>query len=397
MTKSFRYKINKVCGNASRKSKRRNINRKRGEQGTKPKISKSKAKKCVKIATLVIVSLLFANWLYSAYIAFSAVSITDVIKENNEIINLVEQDEVRKTIIVYEDPESDEERNLLILLVIFNIDTSDALIYHFPEDLYIKEDFGNRHISIADLTYAGNVYMHTAKYAYVLEQISNQVAMDIDSYIWIGSDVAEDFFGNNTRWSDEEDISRIFSGFSTFRLLTTYHKSEVIVESLYSNMSFIEIYAYLQQIRSVIGLKDHRYVNLGDERMTDKVVLGTGRKVRTLNLEAFDKTLTDNYSVLMSRELAREHVKIEVYNGSDIPMYAREVARRIYNSGCNVVRYTNSPETYEKNYIYIPNPEEYQAGLAKILSIVEDPVIVEERPDFFTTGDIIVVLGMNKE
>jgi hypothetical protein len=395
MPKSFRYKIGKVCENTLNTSKGRVVDRRR--IGEKPKIDKVKFKKCLKIIVSVVLLLFLLNWLYSAYATFSTIRITDVVEGYDEVIDFAQKDEVRKTIIVYEDPESEEERNLLILLVIFNTDTSDALIYHFPEDLYIREDFNGKYISVADLTYAGNTYMYKAKYAYVLGQISNQIAMDIDSYIWIGSEMGSEFFGNNRDWSSEKDVLKIFSSLSTFRLLTTYRKSEIIVDSLYSNMNFIEVYRYLQQIRGVIGLNNYRYINLADEGTIDEVTLGTGRKVDVLNLGAFDKTLISNYGILMSRKLAREHVKVEVYNGSNVPMYARKVARRIYNSGCNVVRYTNSPETYEKNYIYIPNPEEYQAGLAKILTIVEDPVIVEERPDFFTTGDIIVVLGINKE
>jgi len=35
--------------------------------------------------------------------------------------------------------------------------------------------------------------------------------------------------------------------------------------------------------------------------------------------------------------------------------------------------------------------------LKVVQSIVEDAVIVEGRPDFLTTGDIIVVLGDEKE
>jgi hypothetical protein len=77
-------------------------------------------------------------------------------------------------------------------------------------------------------------------------------------------------------------------------------------------------------------------------------------KSTVLNLLALDKSLDENIDVLRTRDLSKEHVKVEVYNGTDITwMFARIMARKIHNAGCSVIRHENAAKTMKKSYIYV--------------------------------------------
>ncbi len=403
MGKIFKYKVHKVEKKEEGKVRRRvkeerrakkNVRNKKVEVKPTEKKDYTKARKVLRIFTLFLIIFLFALWFYNAYVTLLSVKITDVIGNTDYIFNLVDEDRVKKTVIVYEDITEDEQINLFILVVLFNQDTSEILTYYYPNDLYLLEDFGSKFVSVANLTYAGNTYVYNDRYAFVLRQLSNYMAMDFDSYIWLESEMVSGFFSRNTNFENvERDVMNIFSRLSSSRLATNYYKSDIIESHLFSNMGFIEIFRYFQQINAIVDSKNYSFVDLGSDRMTNDVVLGSGQEVSALSVSAFDISLTNHYQMIMDRGLAREHVKVEIYNGSDIPMYAGRVARKIHNAGCNVVRFSNAPKTYEKNYIYIPNPDDYPNALEKILGYIQDPEIVYERPEFLTTGDIIVVLG----
>ena len=64
--------------------------------------------------------------------------------------------------------------------------------------------------------------------------------------------------------------------------------------------------------------------------------------------------------------------------------------------GCNVVRYGNADKEYDQTTIYIVDPVRFENSLKVVNAILgKDVVIINERPSFLTTGDIIVVLGKN--
>jgi hypothetical protein len=351
--------------------------------------------KVLRIFLLFSVSLTVIYWVFNAYRTISEVKIVDVVAESTEVVHLVELNKVKRTLIVYQD---EEDANLFILAVIYNTDTSEALMYYFPRTLYIEDHFGGQYFSVNNLTYAGYSYMYKDKHAYVVRQIQEQMAMKFDSYVWIGHDVAKHFFSDDERWGyNKEDVFTIFSRLSFFNLIPRYRNVNMLHESLHSNMNFLDMYSYFQSIRGVIYSKSCKFIDLGEKSMSKSIVLGSGQTGRALDLQALDKSLDDNYSILRGKDLSREHAKVEVYNGTDIPMYARIMGRKIQNSGCNVIRNENSSTRYTQNYIYIPQKEQYTNALKVVQSIVEDAVIVEGRPDFLTTGDIIVVLGDEKE
>ncbi len=221
MGKSFRYNINKES------SKKRNSRFGR------------KGKRCfrdyLKTFFCIVITLLILYLIYNIYTSIVSIKTDDILGETSSIYELHPEGAVKRTLIVYEDVSLSEDTNLFLLSVIFNEETSDILIYKFPGDLYIKEDEGNKYISVRNLTYAGSSYLYDGKYAYVLRQISLQMGMDFDSYVWIESDMASSFFGRDL---GVEDAKSIFSKFSGPRLIMGYRNAEIISNSLHSNMNF---------------------------------------------------------------------------------------------------------------------------------------------------------------
>jgi hypothetical protein len=58
------------------------------------------------------------------------------------------------------------------------------------------------------------------------------------------------------------------------------------------------------------------------------------------------------------------------------------------------VRYENAPSTSDRTVVYVSNKENYRNSLAIVTEILSGSFdLVEGRPAFMTTGDIVVVLG----
>ncbi len=394
MGKSVRYKLNKVY--VGRK-KSRVVNRKKKSTKNVKKKSNVFFPKFLKIFSLLILFSLIGYWFFIAYTTIRDIKVTDVIGDESEIVDFVDIGRIKRTLIIYEEPNSSEEKNLFLLAVIYNADTSEALIYHYPRDLYINDYFANKHISVRNLTYAGQSYMYKEKYAYVVRQVEKQMAIDFDSYILFGSEISKNFVSSDDNWgNNKDDVFEIFSKLSFINLMPRYYKAHFFEEYFHSNMGFLEIYSYFQSIRGIISSENYEYIDLMGEKFVMDTTLGSGHNVKEINLFALDESLERNIDISRTRALRAEHVKVEVYNGSDIQGYARTIARRIHNAGCRVIRYENASKLYDNTKIYVSDMEKFPNGLEIVSGIVQDASVVEGRPEFLTTGDIIVVLGLDE-
>ncbi len=388
MAKSVRYKLNR---NICRKNKKRRV-KNRGVS----KVKKVRNLKPLKIFLSIIAFVILGYWFFVAYTTVREVKIVDVVGEN-EIVEFADAGQIRRMLLIYEEPNASEANNLFILAVIHNTDISQMLVYHLPGDIYINDYFTKKYISVKDLTYAGKSYMYRDKYAYVIKQIEEQMAINFDSYVLFGSEISKNFISDSSTWGNsEEEVLTIFSKLSLFNLMPRYYKVHLFEEYFHSNMSFLEMYSIFQSLEGVVVSDNYEYFYLGDDEFVREVTLGGSRDVKALNTVAFDQSLRANIDISRTRALRGEHVKVEVYNGSDIPGYARTIARRIYNSGCRVIRFKNASVPYDETKIYVSDMEKFVNGLEVVNDIVKEATVVEGRPSFLTTGDIIVVLGMDQ-
>ena len=390
MGKSVRYKLN-----------RSTTKPRRGKGGRQGKLKKKRFSfslgKPIKIIFSILLISLLIYWLFVAYTTVRDIKVTDVVPEESEIVEFADQSRIRRTLVIYEKPHTTEERNLFLLAAIYNTETSQALIYHLPDTLYINDYFANKDISVEYLTYAGESYMYNEKYAYVIRQTEEQMAINFDSYVLFGSQISKNFVSDDDSWGkSKDDVLDIFSKLSFLNLMPRYYKVYLFEDYFHSNMSFLEMYTSFQNIRGIILSGNYEYFNLKNDEFVVQKSLGSGREIKVLNRSVFDESLRQNIDVLRTRDLRAEHVKVEVYNGSDIPGYARNVARRIFNSGCRVIRFENASKTYENTKIYVSDIEKFANGLSVVESIVDNAQVVEGRPEFLTTGDIIVVLGLDQ-
>jgi len=370
MSKSVRYKLHKTLGGKKKKrSEGKNVKKRKNFLSSKP----------LKILFFIVGFSILGYWFFIAYTTVRDIKIVDVVGDDSEIVEFANSQGVHRTLIIYEQPNSTEEKNLFLLAVIYNADTSEALMYHYPKDLYINDYLANKHISVENLTYAGESYMYNEKYAYVIRQIEEQMAINFDSYILFGSEIGKNFVSADDNWGrSKEDVLQIFSKLSFVNLMPKYYKVHFFEEYFHSNMSFLEMYAYFQNIRGIIVSDNYQYFNLKDEDFVRDTVLGNDANVEVLNLFAVDESLR------------------EVYNGSEIAGHARVAARKIHNAGCRVIRYENASKPYEQTEIYVSDKEKFVAGLEVVNEVVKDAVIIEGRPEFLTTGDIVVILGLNE-
>lgn len=387
MAKSVRYKLNKSSGSRKRR-------RVKGKLGLEFK--KIRNLKPLKIIFLILVFSLLGYWFFIAYTTVRDIRVTDVVGES-EIIEFADSEGIYRTLIIYEEPNTLEENNLFMLGVIHNFDTSEALIYYFPGDLHINDYFVSQHISIQNLTYAGESYMYREKYAYAIKQIEEQMAINFDNYVLFGAQIGKNFVSDSSNWgSSKEEVLSLFSKLSFVNLMPKYYKVHLFEEHFHSNMNFLEMYSRFQNIQGIIASDNYEYIDLGEEQFVVEKTLGSGKKAKILNTYALDESVREHLDVSRTRELRGEHVKVEVYNGSDIPGYARTIARRIHNSGCRVIRFENTSVLYDETKIYVADKEKFSVGLGVVTSIVKGARIIEGRPDFLTTGDIVVVLGVDE-
>ncbi len=374
MGKTVRYKLNRCSSR---------LKRKRGKK------TKGKGFRFKPLKSLLIIFLIFAlgYWAFIAYTTVRDIKVVDVIGES-EVVEFAQKDVVRKSLIIYEEPLALEQKNLFILAVIYNPDISESLTYYFPGDLYVWDYVSKREIPVCTLTYAGESYMYDEKYAYVVAQIEEQMGIQFDSYVWFGSKIGENFVGDVG-----SDPLAVFSSLSFINLMPRYYKVHLFEEHFHSNMSFLEMYSFFQSMGALVSSGNNEFVDLSDEDMVTEGFLNTGEKIKLLSPSSVDSSLREHIDVLRTRALSREHAKVEVYNASGKQGYARLVARKIYNSGCRVIRYETEAEKYEKTKIYVTNRERFPEALSIVNSVVDNAEIVEGRPGFLTTGDIIVVLG----
>lgn len=165
---------------------------------------------------------------------------------------------------------------------------------------------------------------------------------------------------------------------------------------MYSSLSTIgNVVMRLKQIHeSTISLRPFLLDLSGAEYLAQQESLGGVGISSYIDTDKYDTVWRDFIDGMIDRELEKERVRVEVYNGSGLSGYASQYARKIRNSGCEVVRYDNAPDEQEKTQFYVPKKDDFTNSLGVIFELFPGTYeIVEGRPSFMTTGDIVIILG----
>lgn len=271
--------------------------------------------------------------------------------------------------------------------------------YSFEEVL--TNSYGVTLVRIRDLMMVGHLQNPPVPLAYAFYQIREFLAIPVDGYLYIDGDAnevsglgigyppSEAVSGTKEygQWSTEWNKYWIDNLDSVSLLKIWAHRMDI--PKIESNMSAVELYEFISAFQDVSSENIHS-ITLSQENLVE-VVDESGETVNFLSEFAVDEVLKEFVGdVRMDREQAR----IEIFNGSGVNGLGSRYSRWIDHIGGDVIRVENAPGVWDRSVIYVTDLDEFEYTVAKVLSLwVEDVDIVEGRPDFVTTGDVIVVLG----
>lgn len=363
---------------------------------------------------LLLLALFFSTYLV---IIFSA-KLGDPTKQNGSHQYLLSKSSVdfEKTLVVMESGSGSDRKISEIYLFLTNPSKKESILIYVPGWTYfsgLEEDFGNS-IALSSFRYAGDFLQEGRGVEYAIWQIGQMLGIKADKYIWFSpeglSNYAEiygDFSGVEDKYREyfkTADSDLLGDSFYKLNMLAskysaidnmTHLGSILKMQGLvFSNMSFRQYLSFWETFNTKIVKTETYGIDLSYYRYSTEDLSSTGGQIRYLNTTEFDTVYRNLISKVVDRSLEKERVRVEVYNGSGVAGAAKQFGRKIENSGCDVVRYENAPSTADRTVVYVSNKDNYKNSLEIVTEILSGSFdLVEGRPAFMTTGDIVVVLG----
>ncbi len=325
-------------------------------------------------------------------------------------------DDLEKTLIVLEEGVDEQRRISHVYLVLSNREKDLSMVIYIPGDIYfeaLKEDFGSS-IPVSSLRFAGDFLQEGRGVEYAVWQLTQMLGVKVNDYIWFSSEALDTFekiFGDLShvkqslkeyyKVEDGTQVGDNFLKLHTVSFSQSYLKMflkaqllEGLDNKIYSNLSSADVFWKIGTFdRNVKGMETYA-IDVSHYKYLEESMSEQGGQITSLNTTSFDSAFRKFYSKVVDRSLEEERVRVEVYNGSGIAGSAFQLGRKIENSGCDVVRYGNSPKNIEKTLVYVPKKESFQESYTVIEEILSGMFeFVEGRPEFMTTGDIVIILG----
>ncbi len=321
----------------------------------------------------------------------------------------------KKTLIVFESSTNGRERIEKVYLYAENKEKESAVMIYIPSWVMytgLESDFGNA-VAVSGFRYAGDFIKPGKGIEYAIWQFEEVLGMKIDEYIWFNSETylaLQDTlgeFGADTIYSQyyrngneiSEDVfflNGFVSRLGWFNLLTSGKELQSEDAVLYSSFNTLpSAIVELKSIhKSILSIKPYVIdLSLPKYLLQEESDAGAGI-MSYIKTSEFDSEWRVNTAKMIDRELEKERVRVEVYNASGIAGKASSYARKIANSGCEVVRFDNAPNNQEKTEFHVPNQDDFKVSLAVVGELFPGVYeIVETRPTFMTTGDIVIILG----
>lgn len=367
--------------------------------------------------------LLIAATLFLGFVIYYIFTVTSIKSVDKTILNgsqryLLSQSngESKRTVIILEEGYGNERRISEVYLFLSNQEKGKSLLVYIPSWLYytgLEENFGSA-IPISSFRYAGDIIQEDRGVEYSVWQISQILGITFNNYIYISSEanstldsvfgedvMVKDRYRDMFKVGDKESLSEGFFRLQALSSKISFVKSLFKVNELrnfnnniYSNLSFIEGITMLKNVEKTLQATESYAIDLSDAKYSKEELSDSGGIKRYLLSNKFDNSYRELISLLIDRELEKERVRVEVYNGSGVAGAAMQFGRKIENSGCDVVRYENAPDIIDKTIMYIPKLDDFKKSFKIVSEIFSDNFeLVEGRPDFMTTGDIVIILG----
>jgi hypothetical protein len=325
-------------------------------------------------------------------------------------------DDLEKTVFIMEREVGDERAISDIYVFLNNKEKENSVVIYIPGTLYfngLEGEFGSP-IPMSSLRYAGDFLQEEMGVEYTLWQLNEILGFRATDYIWITTEAYEVI---NDAYGDVNDIKDRYkemyvveqgrpltdsflklhamsSQYSFLKSIFNASKIKSMDGQIYSNLSFLNVLNRIGSFSTTVKDSTTYVMDLSSPKYSVDELSDQGGQIRMINVSEYDKALRRHYINIVDRDLERERVRIEVYNGSGVVGRAGVYARKILNNGCDVVRFGNAPDSLERTQIYVSNEEEFSNSLR----VVEDVFFgkyerLEERPSFMTTGDIVILLG----
>ncbi|MBI2356582.1 LytR C-terminal domain-containing protein [Candidatus Dojkabacteria bacterium] len=330
---------------------------------------------------------------------------------------LKKKEDIESTLYIIKSPV--DNRLAGAWLVISNSNLAKTLVIYVPPGVFVGDpnELFRSYIQVSDLEYAGVVINPERAVEYVVWQLESMTGFTVENYIWVDESSLiklNELFGDISEYSHSE-YSNVYSNptsISNPSLMVTSFIDKFMFTKIATNPTlWADTYRSLDTNLSSVNLISHIYTMKGrfkamEVEMIDlsqeEVILTTKdlneKEISVINYSAYDRIIEENFNIVRSRSVEKEQAKVEVYNGSGISGLASRYARKVQNFGIKVVRYDNAPQEYERTTIYVSNRDKFGNSFESVQDLIcRSCDIIEGRPDFITTGDIIVILGRDKE
>ena len=289
----------------------------------------------------------------------------ETLSTNSAIVN---------TLFVFEQ----EGRIVNMEVVTYSKDQKRILRIELPTSVYVTEEDIDS-FPLSSVKSVGEFFSHDLGRRYTVEYMGDLLGLKFDNYVWLvdGSTKTDEFLSNLSIWS----------------ILLDFGYNKELKGNLYSNLPILNLIRETNFLNQVLTNYEYESMDIL-ECCIEQVVVSGDRKEARFQKREFDQEFSKFISQLVSKEVERERVNVEIYNASNITGLASEYARKVRHTGSRILRFDNSPNIYERTVIFVPEPEGYSNSLALIRDLVGYDVEVRyERPSFITTGDIVLILG----
>lgn len=356
------------------------------------------------LIALPVIYILFKLFDFATF--YRNVEVTDVITgKSAPIIDIEREKEIQRLAIIVED-DSKETHISFVAYFAFNRESGRGIVLYLPGWVYLRPQSTSleKEYKVADLLYLSKNVRPSDPYGMALSELEFNMAMEIDDYIWFKpqsfkymQEITDDGLIVE---GDAKNLELLLDSFSRVNLFFNASSAEGLFIHTLSSYSFVNIWSESNKFNALLDSGAVTLLELDSNWGVVEEPLPIGKMIKIYDYRQIDSTLSQYREILKVKSVQREQVKIEVYNGAGYPGLASMYARRFANAGIEVIRADNAQE-YERTRLYIGSAEKYGNSLEVIKGIVakgmdSDPgeiEVVQGRPDFLTTGDIVVVLG----
>ena len=256
---------------------------------------------------------------------------------------------------------------------------------------------------IRDLSVIGDLQIEPVPLAYPFYQLQELFAVPIDGYVVFPPGVAENIGPLSGKDAPSTSVAGLkdyqewgeawedyWSGYLRSLSVMKIWMNRGIVPEIESNMNVVDVYTFARDFASLPEESVETLVPPTDAVV--KMIDERGEQVNGIQISAVDSMLE---GLGRDNRMDREQARIEIFNGTDVDGWGGRYERWVKHLGGEVIRVKNAPQQRDGTVIYVTDQEEYAYTVSRISSLWENVELVEGRPDFITTGDIIVLLGVD--